>query len=172
MVNCKNYYSIFIFCLNPKFIKFRVLQFFHKIGVNNFDFFHNHHKLKEFVRNPFPLFINEVQAVLCDINFSHNAKVTNSLHIVKFYFGVFVSTVFWHEAQRSWYSHSSGFAGFVTIHRDKRPSGAVNPKLPPSPAIVGYTMLCAGFNYFSNFQFLLLSYNQSLAMQYWYRLQH
>jgi len=46
-----------------------------------------------------------------------------------------------HEAQRSWYSHSSGFAGFVTIHRYKRPCGAANAKLPPSPAIVGYTML-------------------------------
>ena len=43
--------------------------------------------------------------------------------------------------QRSWYSHSSGFAGFSTIHRDKSPRGAANAKLPPSPAIVGYTML-------------------------------
>ena len=43
--------------------------------------------------------------------------------------------------QRSWYSHSSGFAGFVPIPRYKSPRGAAAAKLPPSPAIVGYTML-------------------------------
>ena len=50
--------------------------------------------------------------------------------------------------QRSWYSHSppagragSGFAGRSPVHRDKSPRGAANVKLPPSPAIVGYTML-------------------------------
>jgi len=37
--------------------------------------------------------------------------------------------------------HSSGFAGFVTVHRYKSQRGAENAKLPPSPAIVGYTML-------------------------------
>jgi hypothetical protein len=39
----------------------------------------------------------------------------------------------------------AGFAGFVTIHRYKSPRVAANAKLPPSPAIVGYTMLYAVF---------------------------
>ena len=101
MVNCENYYPIFISCFYPKFIKFRVCQLLHKICMNNFDFFHNHHKLKEFFRNSFSLFINEVQAILSNINFSHYAKVTNSLHFVKFYFRNFRQYGFWHEAQRS-----------------------------------------------------------------------
>jgi len=85
MVNCKNYNPVFISCFNPKFIKFCVRQFLYKIRVNNFDFFHNQDKLKEFVRNSFPLLVYEVQTVLCNINFSHKANVTYSLHIHKFF---------------------------------------------------------------------------------------
>ena len=53
--------------------------------MNYFDFFHNHDKLKEFVRNPFPLIIDEVQAIICNINFSHDANVMNSLHFNKIF---------------------------------------------------------------------------------------
>jgi len=87
MVNCKNDYPILISCFNSKLIKFRVLQFFHKIGMNYIDFFHYHNKLKELVRNPFPLLIDEVQAIFCNINFSHPANVTNSLHFDKLFNG-------------------------------------------------------------------------------------
>ena len=52
-----------------------------------------------------------------------------------------LGSVFYACVQRSWYSHSSGFAGFVTIPRCKSQRVAANVKLPPSPAIVGYTML-------------------------------
>lgn len=58
--------------------------------MNNFKFFQNQYKLKEFVRNPFPLLVYEVQTVFCDINFSYFVKVTNSLQMFHIPFRIFL----------------------------------------------------------------------------------
>jgi hypothetical protein len=65
--------------------------------MDYFYFSNNFNKLKELIRHPLSLSINEFQAFVCNAYFSYDTNVTNSLHFSKLFYYNLVDTKLYPE---------------------------------------------------------------------------